>query len=178
MSSFLRPAARAWLRRWSEPLVALAIAALGARVLWRGLSLGAWFLQAIGGAVLLGGLAAAWAGYRRALFTGHGQGPGLVEVDERQITYMTAAGGGAVDLAAITRLEICTGRDTGPCWVLRQEGGPSLFIPVEALGAEKLFDALLALPGIDSSRLVAARQNPPVDCDTIWQRSRQRPALQ
>ncbi len=178
MSGFIRPGARAWLRRWAEPLVALAVAALGARVLWRARVLDSWFLLAIGGAILLGGLAAAWVGYRRTLFSGPGQGPGLVEVDERQISYMTAAGGGAIDLGAITRLEICNSPKTGPFWVLRQQDGPSLFIPIDSLGAEKLFDALLALPGIDAARLIAARQQPPADCDIIWQRPRGTRALQ
>ena len=41
-------------------------------------------------------------------------------------------------------------------WRLRQHDGQALLIPVSAMGAERLFDAFAALPGMDTGVLVAA----------------------
>ena len=41
-------------------------------------------------------------------------------------------------------------------WRLKQSDGQALLIPVDAKGAERLFDAFANLPGMDSAALVAA----------------------
>jgi hypothetical protein len=41
-------------------------------------------------------------------------------------------------------------------WRLKQSDGQTLLIPVDAAGADRLFDAFASLPGMDSAALVAA----------------------
>jgi len=91
-------------------------------------------------------------------------------VDEAQISYMTPTGGDSVALAALTRLELRHSPSDGRVWVLKQSEGPSLYIPVSAAGADGLFDAFSALPGIDTARLVAAVNAQSDQRDVIWRR--------
>jgi len=156
MNGFLRPEMRKWLSRWGEPLGAALVALFGARVLWRGVVRYDWMLELVGLFFLLIGLAAGWAAFRRAQFTVGNTGPGLVEVTERRITYMTPEGGGFVDIEAMTRLEMRRAWDRGRVWALKQSDGPSLYIPIDATGADKLFDAFSVLPGMDPAMLIAA----------------------
>ena len=41
-------------------------------------------------------------------------------------------------------------------WRLKQTDGQALLIPVDAEGAEKLFDVFASLPGMDTAELVLA----------------------
>ncbi len=168
MSGFFRPETQKWLSRWREPVIAAIVALVGGRILWRGYIRYDWMLQAIGLILLLGGLAAFWAAYRRSQFGVGGLGPGLVEVTERRISFMTAAGGDFVDITAITRLEIRTTIAFGRVWVLKQSEGATLFIPLDATGSDTLFDAFSALPGIDPKRLIAAVNATGDSRDIIW----------
>ncbi|MDQ7080468.1 MAG: hypothetical protein Q9M41_07345 [Paracoccaceae bacterium] len=168
MSGFIRPEMRGRLARWAEPAFGIAAALYAARLLWRGYVLQDWILETLGILLLPVGLGVFWAGFRRALFSGAGGGRGVVEVDERQITYLSASGGGSVEMADMTRLEIRRSIKWGPVWVLKSRAAPTLFIPVEAAGSEKLFDALTALPGMDMSALIAARRSPPETRNVIW----------
>ena len=92
----------------------------------------------------------------------------MVEVDERQIRYLTSTLGGSVDLAALTRVELRSGIETGRIWVLKNADGPTLFIPVSAAGADRLFDAFATLPDFDTARLVAAVNATGDQRDVIW----------
>lgn len=168
MSGFIRPEIRAWLARWAEPMVAGTLAVVGLGILWRGFNRFDWMLQLIGAVLLLIGLASTWAGYRRSQFAQNDTGPGLVEVAERQIRYLTPNGGGAVDIEAMTRLEIRTMIDLGRVWVLKQSEGPVLFIPLSATGSETLFDAFSALPGMDVKLLIAAVNDGSDHRSVIW----------
>lgn len=168
MSGFLRPETRKWLSRWGEPAAAAVVALIGAWLLWRGYAFYDMVLEGIGLLLLLLGLAAFWAAYRRSQFGVSGLGPGLVEVTERRISFMTAAGGDFVDITAITRLEIRTTLAFGRVWVLKQSEGATLFIPLDATGSDELFDAFSALPGIDPKRLIAAVNSTGDGRDVIW----------
>jgi hypothetical protein len=156
MSGFIRPEMARFLRRWAEPLAAGVIALVGLRIFWRAYTHFNWMGEAIGGLLILIGVAAGWAAYRRVQFNHEGDGPGLIEVTERQISYMTSLGGDTVDIAAMTRLELRSIPSLGRVWVLKQSEGPTLFIPVGAAGSKKLFDAFTALPGLEQSRLIEA----------------------
>ena len=171
MSGFIRPEMRRRLARWAEPVFGLAAALFAARLLWRGYVLQDWMLEIHGILLLPVGLGVFWAGFRRAQFKGVSTGPGVVEVDERQITYLSANGGGSVEMAEMTRLEIRRTIEWGAVWVLKQRGAPTLFIPIDAAGGEKLFDALTALPGMDTAALIAARRSPPETRNVIWRAS-------
>ena len=168
MSSFVRPELRKKLGRWAEPAIAVLLGLIGLRFLWRGLARYDWMGQALGVILIAFAAAMFWAAYRRVQFRQDANGPGLVEVHERRISYLSAVGGGSVDLEAMTRLELRSMLEQGRVWVLKQSEGPTLFIPVNAAGAEKLFDAFSVLPGIDPARLVAALKSGSDHRDVIW----------
>ncbi|MBZ0128965.1 MAG: hypothetical protein K8F59_07600 [Rhodobacteraceae bacterium] len=168
MSGFLRPELKGQLIRWAEPVGAGAVALLGAVLIWRGFSRYDDITLMIGIALLLLGAAAFAAAYRRAQFHRDADGPGVVEVTERQITYMTPHGGGSVDIEALTRIEIRTLLEHGRSWVLKQSEGPALYIPIDAYGVDKLFDAFAVLPGLEPARLIAALKAGGDQRDVVW----------
>ncbi len=163
----IRPEAMAFLHRWHE----VGLSALG-------VALGLW-LAAKGGIVLLpmglalAALAAAFGilALRRLRFAGAGQdGPGLVEIDEGEIRYFSPDFGGVAPLRDVTEVRLIV-RAGQRLWRLRLDQG-ALEVPVDAAGAEVLFDALSALPGMDSAGLVAALEATAPDAlgAVIWRR--------
>lgn len=170
--SFFRPEARAALRRWREVILAAALAALG---LWWILGAGG-ILAWLGWALIVIALATLVMGIQRARFRQGGGGPGVVVVDEGRIAYLGPLTGGVVATAELERLTLDpTARP--PHWILEQPGAPPLFIPVNAEGAEGLFDAFALLPGLRTGRMLdelAGRSARPV---VIWERRGARPAV-
>ena len=161
--SFIRPEAAAELKRWREAFVAAGVLALG---LWWGLtSFG--LLRWIGWALALAGGAFLWAAVQRARFhAGHG-GLGVVEVDERQITYLAPAGGGIASLDLLTEVSLGPDRAGLPVWRFRS-GGDTLAIPVSAEGTTALFDVLTALPGANIEAAIRASRGRPPNRVVIW----------
>ncbi len=139
------------LRRWREVIAAGAVAAAG---LWL-LSLGGYVLVPAGAA--LTALAAGWAmiALRRIRFLRGVGAPGLVEVDEGQVGYFGPTFGGFVALADLAELRLAEFHGAR-AWRLKTQDGQVLLIPVDAAGAERLYDAFAALPGIDMARVKAA----------------------
>lgn len=147
----IRPELRDALHRGREVIAAAALGALG---LWVALQ-GGWLLQGLG--AVLGLLALGWAvpALRRLRFGQAVAAPGVVEVDEGQIAYLGPAFGGFVALPDLVEIRLVTMRGRR-LWRLRQTDGQVLLIPVDATGAERLFDAFASLPGMDMAALVAA----------------------
>lgn len=163
--SFFRPEARAALWRWREVLTGVALAGIG---LW-------WVLTTIGLLHWLGYLAMALAaailvmGLQRARFRGRSGGPGLVTVDEGQVAYFGPLTGGIVAIRDLSALLL------DPCarpahWVLSTPDQPDLHIPVNAEGAEALFDAFATLPGLRTEHMLAQMRRLPAHPTVIWQR--------
>jgi hypothetical protein len=147
----IRPEVRAMLHRWRE-VIAAGLA--GAAGLWIA-SLGGYVLMPFGLAVAA--LAGGWAmiALRRIRFL-HGIGaPGVVEVDEGQVGYFGPTFGGFVALADLAELRLAEFYGAR-AWRLKTQDGQVLLIPVDAAGAERLYDAFAALPGIDMARVTAA----------------------
>jgi hypothetical protein len=168
--SFLRPEAKAQLLRWRETIAGLAAAALG---LW--LSLTAYgALFGIGVVLLTGGIALAAAGVQRARFRLGSEGPGVVQVVEGRVTYFGPWGGGGASLDRLAWLELVPVRGAAGAWVLIEEEGERLEIPVDARGADRLFDVFAALPGLDTRRMLADLHPPVRERTLIWQRDRPR----
>lgn len=105
-------------------------------------------------------LGAGWTvlALRRLRFRQTGEAPGMVRVTEAQIAYMGPNVGGFVGLPDLAEIRLLTLRGRR-IWRLRQADGTQLHIPVEAEGADALFDAFAALPGMDTLALVAALGN-------------------
>lgn len=166
----IRPAARDWLWQRREVIAALGLAVLGAWLMW----LGGWVLLPAGGLVLALGAALGLSAFRRLRFAQAVAAPGMVEVDEGQVGYLGPAFGGYVALPDLTELRLVT-IHRRRLWRLKQADGQALLIPVDAAGAERLFDAFASLPGMDTAVLVEALGAPlrtPVnDTRVIWRRA-------
>lgn len=149
--SFLRPAVRQGLHRHREVIATAALAAFGVWVATWG---GAVYLGF--GAVILA-VATGWAilALRALRFRQAGEAPGVVRVREGQVGYLGPRVGGFVGLSDLAEVRLLTLRGRR-VWQLRQANGATLHIPVEALGAEALYDAFATLPGIDTAALVLA----------------------
>ncbi|WP_299352560.1 hypothetical protein [uncultured Shimia sp.] len=160
--NFIRPEARAVLWRWREVLISLPVLALG--MAW---ATGFGLLKWVGMVVVIAGLALALAGWQRARFRGRQGGPGVVQVDERQITYFGPLDGGAVAIDELSGVSLDS-RSAPPVWVLRQPGQPELHIPVNAAGTDALFDAFAALPGIRTEHMLAQLSKKPDHPVVIW----------
>lgn len=149
--SFVRPEIAEGLSRWREVIAAGAITALG---LWFALQPG-YVLPALGLALIVPGLGWGAVAIRRQRFHQTGEAPGVVRVTEAQVAYMGPRIGGFIGLPDLAEIRLLTygGRRV---WKLRGTTGEALHIPVEAEGADALFDAFAGLPGIDMAALIAA----------------------
>ncbi|TCO71698.1 hypothetical protein [Rhodovulum euryhalinum] len=171
--SVIRPELLARLLRWRELLGALAIAAGGVWVMTWG---GAFYLG-LGLLIVLTGLGLGLSAIRQLRFRVGGSAPGIVQVDEGQITYLAPQGGGFVALSELDEVEMVFDLTGARLWRLSQSGFPTVTIPAAAQGAEALFDAFVSLPGARPGHIVAALDRRPGQGPvTVWRRTR-RPAL-
>ncbi|GAA6163670.1 hypothetical protein NBRC116590_13740 [Pelagimonas sp. KU-00592-HH] len=160
--SFIRPEASAFVDRWREVMIGIVVVALG--IYWAS---GFGLLKWVGIVVILIGAALLVAGVQRARFRMGKGGPGVVQVDERQITYFGPLDGGAVAIDEMMGLSL-EAHSVPPVWVLRQPGQADLRIPVNAEGSDALFDAFAALPGIRTERMLAQLKSKPDHPVVIW----------
>jgi len=154
--SFLRPELAERLRPWREALVWGAVTAAGCWLVLRSLAPFAPLGALLGAAVALGGGALLRAAFRRVALGADKAAAGIVEVDEGRIAYFAPQGGGFADIPTLERVEIVATGRSGHAWLLTSEDGSRLAIPLGAAGAERIPDALAALPGIDLGAGVAA----------------------
>jgi hypothetical protein len=161
----IRPEARDQLMRWREVLAGGVAVVLG---LWW-LAGNSALLILPGAALTIAGVALIWIGVQRARFRARGQGPGSVQVDEGQITYFGPLTGGTVALREIARITLDPGFYPAH-WRLWQRGVPELLIPVNAEGADSLFDAFATLPGLRMEKVLSALNGGGEHPIVIWQR--------
>lgn len=168
---FFRPEAKAVLWRWREVLVGVGLALFG---LWW--IIGPGLLLALPGwAFVLGGIALGLVGAQRGRFRGAGDGLGAVQVDEGQIAYFGPFTGGVVALAALERLSL--DRTASPAhWRLDAPEQAPVMIPVNAAGADALFDAFSKLPGLRTERMLSELRAQRGHAVVIWERTPLRPA--
>lgn len=162
MTGFIRPEARAVLWRWREALGGGGLLCAGALF-----AFGPGGLVGVLGAIaMLAGGALIAMGLQRGRFRGRRGGPGIAELDEGQITYFGPLSGGTVALGDLSELALIRTRQT-PHWRLTTSDG-QLFIPVDAEGADGLFDAFTVLPGLKMQRMLAALQDKTAQDVVIW----------
>lgn len=170
--SFVRPEARQWLQRWREAMLGAGCTALG---LWWALGTQgavAW----IGWVISAAGIGLMLAGMQRGRFRLAGQGPGVVQVTEGQIAYFGPLTGGAVALSELSRITLDpTGHPAH--WSLSQQGQPDLYIPVNAEGADRLFDAFSSLPGMRTEHMLAQMKRKGGAPVLVWSRDSSAPRL-
>jgi len=139
------------LIKYRDVLLGLAVAAFGAW--WSGTSNGA--VAFIGYAAIALGAALMIGGWQRLRFKRDGQGPGVVQIVERRVAYFGPLEGGTLELDDLATLDL-DGTAYPTHWILRDTGGGTLRIPVNAAGAEVLFDAFTALPNMQTEALLRA----------------------
>ncbi len=147
----IRDDAATFLTRWREVIAAAALGAAGLGIA----SLGGLFFIPVGLGLAAIATGLAVQAFRRLRFAGQTAAPGLIEVDEAQIAYLSPLGGGFVSLRELAEIRLVT-RQGHRYWHLRQTDGTALPIPVDATGSDALFDAFATLPGLDTGALVAA----------------------
>lgn len=168
--SFIRPEAKLALWRWREVLVAFFVLILGLSWVSGPGGLLAW----LGWFLILVSVALAVIGIQRARFRTGAGGQGVVTVDEGQITYLGPLDGGIVATREIERLALDP--TSSPAhWVLDQSGQPALHIPVNAEGAEALFDVFSSLPGLKTEQMLSELNGKSRHPVVIWERTPSRP---
>ncbi len=149
----IRPEVAALIHRYREALGAGVIVLAG---LWM-MALGGYVLVPLGLLVAGVGVVLTVNAVRKARFMQDVSAPGLVELDEAQVGYLAPETGGFLSLDELVEIRILVLRGKR-MWRLKQADGQALLIPVDASGAERLFDAFANLPGMDTAALVAALQ--------------------
>lgn len=165
----IRPEAAAALRRWREVLTGAGVIALG--LYWIIVSGGLLFW--IGWVALAIGAALVVAGIQRARFRMGGGGAGIVTVVEGRVTYFGPLSGGVIDLDSLEQLSI--DHSAKPAhWLMHQPGQPPIAIPVNAEGADALFDIFAALPGIRTEYLLRQMHEGGDHATVVWRTERLR----
>jgi hypothetical protein len=154
--------------RWRESLAGfvVALAGLYLAVTGTGLAQMFGFSMVVAAAVLM------FAGLQRARFRIGSGGPGMVQVDEGQVTYFGPFDGGSVAIRQLSLVELDPKTKPTSSWVLTEIGQPPLAIPTTAEGAEALFDVFASLEGIRTERMLAELQKEPKKRVVIWQREK------
>lgn len=168
MADFLRPEVRALFWRWREVLAACAVLIFGLWLAWGGVGITAALGYAIGAV----GIAWGFAGVQRVRFAQEGDGPGVVQIRERRISYFGPLDGGIMDVEALEELGFDPSSYPTPSWALTDAEGRVLSIPVNAKGSEALFDAFTALPRLRAEMLITVMSNPPDAPVIIWRRNK------
>jgi hypothetical protein len=147
----IRPELRTAIWKAREAIFAAAILLFGLWCMW----LGGWVLIPLGIAVAALGAALGVLALRRMRFGQGVHAPGVVEVDEAQISYFGPDGGGFLSVPDLVELRL-TWIAGKRFWRLKQFDGQAMLLPVDAAGAERLFDVFASLPGMDTQALVSA----------------------
>lgn len=168
--SFVRPEVSAGFKRWREAIIGGVLILAGVHLAVFGLGIQRW----MGAGMAVIGAMLVWEGVRRAKFPAPGGGAGVVDVDERQITYFGPLGGGAISINELVRVNVRTS-DLGPLapdlyWDFFDGAGQSLTIPGDAEGVELIFDALSALEGVDYEAATKAAGTTENALFTIWRK--------
>jgi len=142
---------------------------MGLAVLLLGLwwAAGGGILRWIGFAVILGGAALIYTGVQRARFRSGRGGPGVVAVDEGEVSYFGPLSGGTVSLADLS-LVILDPSQEPPVWILQQPRQADVAIPVNAEGSDHLFDAFATLPGIRTEFMLSSLKADAAQPVVIW----------
>ena len=166
----IRPEIKAGLWRWREVLFAIALIALGLR--WGFVSFG--ILQWLGWLLGLAGVVMAFAAAQKVRFRPDSDGPGVVTLDERRVTYLGQIDGGVADLDLMVQLDLTP----APAWRLINGDGHFVDIPTNARGVEMLFDVFTALPGMKVEYMLSLMDRSPRGNLTVWMASDHKPYTQ
>lgn len=161
--SFIRPEILETAIRWRETLAGAAGLLIGGYLAL----VGTLAAQIIGIALVIGGALLTMAGYQRARFRRGGAGPGVLTLDEGRLSYFGPHEGGVVSVADLTSVDLMVGRE-GTTWILGSAAAPSLSVPLNAKGAEALFDVFGGLEGLNTATMLRAVEKARPGRTLIW----------
>ncbi|NVO21875.1 hypothetical protein HJ526_03815 [Donghicola sp. C2-DW-16] len=145
----IRTEVKTALTRWRGVIIAALIGVFGLRLLVATFGFMPW----IGGLLVVLSVVMIVSSLQRMRFSSGRGGPGVVQIIEGQLSYFGPLDGGAVALTEMTRIELDPTCKPA-CWRFYQTGQSPLHIPVNAEGADQLFDMFARLPGIDTSKML------------------------
>ena len=156
----IRPEVKDAAWRWREVIAALALAGLG--IWWGTASFG--IVQWLGWGLALLGAGLAVSAAQKVRFQRDGDGPGVVTLDERRVTYLGPFDGGVADLDLMVQLDLTP----APAWRLINGDGHFIDIPTNARGVEALFDVFTALPGMKTEYMLSVLARTRPAHMTVW----------
>lgn len=165
--SFVRPEAVSCYRIYRGFILAALILILGLVILFTSFGM----TRIAGGFFVIIGILVGHDTYRRFKFPRGKGGLGVVEVDERRVSYLSGGVGTSISIDSLDRVELHRNLKGRVTWIFYGPDG-RLSVPGDAEGTDALFDALVALPGINYSQAEAAVQAEGPDVFLIWQRNR------
>ena len=168
MADFIRPEVKALAWRWRELIVAEILFFFG---LWWALT-SSGPVKWMGWIVVVLAIGLSIAGVLRGRFRQSGQGPGVVKILERRVGYFGPLTGGAIDWAQAALLELEPNAKPAPHWILSDVNGQVVEIPVNAEGADALFDAFASREGINMQATVDVLSRTSTERVVIWQKER------
>jgi hypothetical protein len=172
---FLRPEVGRWLSKWSEPLAMAIVLIFGVWLYLRAEAAANAGLLVIASIVIAAALALLLLAIRRVRLHTDKRGFGVIEVQERKITYFGPDTGGAVSLDDLSRVEIVSARAAGyidvSYWQLTDQWGRVLVIPVGAEGSDAMVDSFAALAGVKYDLIIAAMAADEDAVFTIWKKT-------
>ena len=164
--NFIRPEVRLAAWRYRDALIGAIVSVFGLG--WAVSAIG--FMQMLGMAVTLAGALLVFAGIQRGRFQTSDAGPGYVSIDEGQVTYFGPMTGGTVHIDDLVQVDLVppVAKAASGQWLLLPRYGDPLAIPVNAVGAERLFDVFAKLRGIRTGHMLDVLAAPPSHQVVIW----------
>ena len=164
---FVRPEIRQFVWRYSDALVGVAVSFFG--IGWALSSVG--FMVTLGYSVTIAGALLIFAGIQRGRFKVDPNGVGMVTIDEGQVTYFGPYDGGIFKIDDLTEVDLLTDSTGQRYWTLIANGQEPLTLPLNAIGADALFDVFNGLPGMQTNHLLCAVESATGEHVMIWRRN-------
>jgi hypothetical protein len=172
---FFRPEVSRFLRKWAEPLVMAVVLALGLGLYLHADATANVTLLVVASIVIVAAVALLFVAVRRVRLHTDKRGFGVVEVEERNITYYGPDTGGAMSLDDLVRIEVVSARAAGfvdvTYWQLTDRWGAVLIIPAGAEGSDAMLDSFAALPGLKYDQIITAMAAADDAVFTIWKKT-------
>lgn len=165
---FIRPEVQQSIFRCRETIAGFLVAYLGLHWALNGVG----FISIIGIVLTMIGGLFLYAGLQCARFRSktESQGEGVVQVDERRVTYFGPNNGGSIAVSELVRIEIFPTEECSE-WVLHDSQDTLLRIPTDAVGAEYLFDVFGGLDGMHVENMLHDLKFGTVQHSVVWQSS-------